>query len=194
MSKKKFTSVLIGIGIFLILSAVILGIFDIIKNSPNTKACQEIIFEMRGLMPEIQNGVPDSKTNISMPMLEIDGMNFIGIIEIPAFNITLPVYSTWNTAKLSKFPCRYMGSVYNNTLIIGGSDNKGQFDFMKIISENDYVFFTDTTGMRYSYRVDNIEISKDASTESLKGEKGDLIFFARNTYSLDYTIVRCALR
>ena len=86
-----------------------------------------------------------------------------------------------------------MGSVYDKSLILGGCDNQGQLDFMKAISISDYVYFIDTMGARYTYVVTDIEITDDVSTTNLKSKNADMVFFAGNTYSMDYTVVRCKL-
>lgn len=138
--------------------------------------------------------MPDDRIDVTMPMTEVDGLNFAGIIELPAYEALLPVYGTWDKNKVSDFPCRYMGSMYDGSLIIGGSDNVGQFDFMKVITDGDFVYVTDMTGARYAYVVTEIKKSKDASTDNLISKNADLVLFARNTYAFDYTIVRCVMQ
>ncbi|MBQ8287930.1 MAG: hypothetical protein IJX76_04065 [Clostridia bacterium] len=88
--------------------------------------------------------------------VEVDGLNFCGIIEIPEYNRELPVYASWESDRVSHYPCRYTGSIYQNGLVIGGSDNSGQLDFMKRIVNDDTVCFTDMTGLRCSYTVTSI--------------------------------------
>ena len=128
-----------------------------------------------------------------MAAMEVDGMDFVGIVDIPAYGRELPVYGHWEAGKVSSFPCRYTGSIYDGSLIIGGSDNAGQFDFMKLITVSDPVHITDMTGARYSYTVTDIRITRDVSTGSLRGQNADLVLFARNTATLDYTLVLCHL-
>ena len=78
-------------------------------------------------------------------------------------------------------------------LIIGGSDNEGMFDFMKLITGGDYVYVTDMSGACFSYRVSEIVQTDDPTPENLMGEDADLVLFAKNTFSFGYTVVRCKI-
>lgn len=189
---KRLTGILTVFGVALILGAVLLMVVSTAGQNSAMGKNREIVGEIYSLIPEVQNGVFDDRVNMQMPMLEIDGANFAGVIDIPVHGTLLPIYGAWDKNKVSSFPCRYSGSIYDGSLIIGGSDNEGQFDFMKWITGGDSVFVTDMTGSRYSYEVTEIVKTKDVSTENLASEEADLVLFARNTYSLDYTVVRCS--
>lgn len=189
----KLSSILSFAGIILITASCFLIIFSSVSQSSNVKKAAEIAAELKSLMPEPQNGFPDDRSNTSMPTAQIDGVDFSGIIEIPAFGTELPIRSDWKKSRISSYPCRLTGSMYSRDLIIGGSDNKGMFDFMKYISGGDYVFVTDMSGTRFSYRVSDIVQISDPSAENLMSDDSDLVFFAKNTYSFGYTAVRCKI-
>ena len=190
-NRNKTTLVIAIIGVLLVLIGVgTLGISRLSQSKARENAANTIA-TMRTLMPEIKNAVSGERYDYTMPMLEIGGDNYIGIIEIPLYDTCLPINGVWSKKDVSKHPCRYTGSVYDGSLVIGGSDNKGQFDFMKQISIGDYVFITDTVGNRFSYIVSDIEITNDISAENLCSEEYELTFYARNTYNLKYTVVRC---
>ena len=190
-SKSKLRTALTCVGIVLILSAVGLLVFSKISISRAHDNAQKIVSEMYSLMPEVTDGAPDERANPSMPMLQLDGKNFVGIIEVPQFGTRLPIYGKWERSQVTKYPCRYTGSVYSDVLVIGGSDNEGQLDFVKEISNDDSVYITDTTGIRYKYTVYDINRTKDVSAEYLTKSDARLVLFARNTYSFDYTVIYC---
>ena len=190
-ANKKFTVILTCIGVMLILAAVGLMLFSHLGGKNAQTNAKEIVNKMYTLMPDVKNSAPDGRSNVNMPMLEIDGADFVGIIE--ASENTLPIYCKWDSSEVTKYPCRYTGSMHDGSLIIGGSDNKGQFDFVKTISNGESIFITDTTGLRFRYTVTDINRTKDVSTEYLSSQDADLILFARNTYSLDYTVILCDL-
>ena len=192
-ANKKITIILSCIGVLLILAAGALVLSTYLGGKRAHTNAKEIVSKMYSLMPDIKNGAPDDRSNVTMPMLEIGGENFVGIIEVPDFEKTLPIYGKWEPSSVTSYPCRYMGSAYDGSLIIGGSDNEGQFDFVKTISNGNNVFVTDTTGLRYKYAVTDINRTNDVSTENLTSQKADLILFARNTYSRDYTVIYCTL-
>ena len=191
MKRSKFRIILTCVGALLILSAVGLLIFSRISIKSAQSNAKEIVSELYSLMPETEDSAPDGRYNLTMPMLEIDGENFVGIIKVPQYSKTLPIYGNWDASRVNKYPCRYMGSMYDGTLIIGGSANEGQFDFVKTISNGDSVYITDTTGTRYKYTVFDINRTKDVSTDNLTSANAQLVLFARNTYSFDYTVICC---
>lgn len=191
---KKISLLLTVTGILLIILSSGLVFFSVHSQKTAVKENNRLVSVLYSLMPEVTDGVIDDRVNKDMPLLQVDGMDFAGIIEVPTYNRTLPIFANWDKSRVSSFPCRYSGSIYNGNLIIGGSDNSGQFDFMKQITVSDTVFITDVTGARFTYQVTDIKLTRDVSSESLEATDADLIFFARNTYSLDYTVVICRIK
>lgn len=190
---KVFTRLTLWVGIVLVLAAVALLIVTRVAIPKNQSNAELIVSRLTELMPEATDGYPDGKGDKVMPCLELDGVDFVAIIDIPLYGVSLPVCNVWEGADVDKYPHRYTGSLYDNSLVLGGSDNKGQFDFMKLISNGDTVYVTDMTGVRYSFSVCDIEKTDDVSYANLVNEDCDLTFFARNTYGFDYTVVRCKL-
>ncbi|MBE6714007.1 MAG: sortase [Ruminococcaceae bacterium] len=190
----KLSALLWGIGAFLLIAAVLWVLVFHSLQDKNAREAKRLAKELYSLMPPIQDSFPDGRADTSMASIELGGADFAGVIEIPAYKACLPIYGKWDKSLVDKYPCRYTGSVYDASLIIGGSDNNGQFDFMKIITGGDKVLVTDTSGERYTYTVTRVKKTKDVSTKSLQNAGGDLILFARNTYSLDYTVVICSLK
>lgn len=180
-------------GILLVLAAVALLIATRVAIPKNQSNAKSIVSRLTELMPERVDGYPDGKGDKVMPCIELDGTDFVGIIEIPLYDAALPLCNVWEGADVDKYPHRYTGSLYDNSLVLGGSDNEGQFDFMKLISNGDSVYVTDMTGVRYSFSVCDIEKTDDVSYNNLLNQDCDLTFFARNTYGFDYTVVKCKL-
>ena len=53
-------------------------------------------------------------------VINVRGNDYIGIIEIPALNLELPIMSEFTYDKLKIAPCRYFGSIRTNDLVICG--------------------------------------------------------------------------
>lgn len=191
---KRLTTVIMAVGIALMILSVTMVIVTEFAEKIFKKNAESIVSELSALMPDTVDCVLDDRVNTVMPTLEIEETDFAGLIELPDFDKILPVCNEWDKTKISQFPCRYMGSVYDNSLIIGGSDNEGQFDFIKTISNGDTVSITDVEGQRFSFTVTDIRKTKDVSTENLTKKDADLVLFARNSFGFDYTVVRCDLK
>ena len=192
--KKKLSFILGTVGILLIISAVSIGIIEKISERRSAENVKVICDELISLLPEITDGISEEMRDLRMPSLQLDGIDYIGVINVPAFDKELPVSNIWNKNKVSSYPCRYTGSLYDGSLIIGGSSADGQFDFVKDIMIGEKLHFTDTRGLRYSLVVSDIRQTKDVSGESLKKRKGDLILFARNPFAFDYTVICCSFK
>ncbi len=191
ISKYLFSNILLLFGVFLMLASAALFIFWNINKQNALMDAKEVVKELREIMPETHDEIIDDRVNIALPEMEVNGKSYCGIIEVPAFQTELPIYADWDKRGVSKQPCLYDGSMYDGSAVIGGSDNEGQFDFMQSITNDDIVFITDMTGARYTYKVVKIDKTENASTDELISGEYDLTIFARNTYSLDYTVVRC---
>ncbi len=193
MTKRKFTlsDVIIGAGILLVIASLAILIFSFANRQAAAQDAQQIVSELRTLMPETHDIVPDDRVNMTMPAMEVDGESFCGIIEIPQYSTELPVCERWKKNRVDSYPCKYTGDLYDGSLIIGAGDNTELFSFAKKIQNDDVVFITDMTGGRYAYKVSDIRRSKDVSTEYLTSIETDLVLFVKNGLSLDYTVIRC---
>ena len=191
---RKLTRGIMILGIILMAAAVSLVLLSQSHQKQAEEASKQTAEALLSFMPEIRTGAPDGRLNTEMAVFEFGGTDFAGVLEVPAYNAVLPVGNVWDKKTVSNHPLRYTGSMYDSSLVIGGSENKGQLDFVKWIIGGDLVMVTDMTGLRYSYLVSDVEFTKDVSYENLTGKKGDLVLFSRNPYSMEYTIVICKLK
>jgi len=187
--KKGSIFQILGIGLILCSFMLLIG-SGIYGKRAASKAI-EIVEKIEVLLPSRVEGSEEDYINIQMPVLQIDGHNFSGLLEVPSFGVTLPVYDAWEDSMIRKFPCRFSGSVYDGSMVVGGADQTGQFDFCSKLDLGAYIQMTDMTGARFDYMVTKIERSKKADAESLIMDKVDLTLFVRDRYSLDYIVVRC---
>lgn len=128
-----------------------------------------------------------------MPILQIDGVDYAALLEIPAFDIRLPIANNWNSQKLSDPPARFSGSVNQEPLVIGGADEAYQFGFCDKIENGTPITITDMTGAQFSYTVSQIDRSNSAQAQWLMKTDWDLTLFCRDKLTLEYIAVRCSL-
>ncbi|MBQ2785032.1 MAG: hypothetical protein IJF02_00800 [Oscillospiraceae bacterium] len=157
------------------------------------KNCQEVVMEMNKLLPDRTPGVSGAYSDSVMPVLEINGADYVALLEIPSQSVVLPVADQWNSMGLSNSPARFSGSAYDKSLVIGGVDHPRQFGFCDEIEHDAVLNITDMTGAQFSYIVSRIDRSKHAQTQWLQNEEYDLTLFCRSAYSMEYIAVRCIL-
>lgn len=157
-------------------------------HSSKQKA-QTYIQTLRTLMPDSQGAVPEERRDNAMPIFSVEGTDFVGILEMPRYESVLPVCANWG--HLTKYPCQFNGSIYDCTMQIGATSQKGQYDFYHEISVGDTVFFTDMESNRYTYEVTNLRYEEHADQTTLSREEAALTLFIKNVYDFEYLIVSC---
>ena len=186
---KKLQKICLAVGIgLLVVAAVALIAWQWGIHSAAKKA-EHYVQTIRTLTPQPQSAVPEERLNNTMPMLSVDGTDFVGIVEMPKYGSALPVGGNWG--KVSKYPCRFDGSAYDRTLQIGATTQKGQYDFYREISVGDAVYFTDMEGNRFSYQVADIRYEKHADQAALQQQDSALTLFIKNVYATEYIVVFC---
>ena len=191
--KRRRLPILMILGIALIVAGF--ALFGILKLRMHTSAgkSEQIIDQMEQLLPNPTPGIPGDYSNPTMPVLEIDGTDYVAKLEIPAYGLELPVADQWNNRLFYDTPARFHGSVYDNTLVIGGGDYVHQFAFCSQIDLGVEIHVTDMIGTRYTFSVARIERGKRADWEWLTGSEYDLTLYCRDSYSMEYIAVRCNL-
>lgn len=190
---SKNAPLLLKAGLFLVLLSFVILVGSEIRSIGNRAATRKLTEQIRSGFGERTQGDPDGYSDLQMPVLQLEGEDFSGLIEIPAFGVSLPLGSSWDSHKLSRYPCRFWGSVYDSSLIIGGSGSKGQFDVCASLDLGDRILITDMTGVQFSYEVARIDRRKHADMETFQEDQRDLILFARDGRSRSYMIVRCVI-
>lgn len=179
------------LGCFLILCSMGFLLFSQLHTKKAQADAAEIAEKICAILPPRSAGLMEIYSCAEMPALQIDGQDFSGLVEIPAFGVMLPIYNTWDSVKVTSYPCRFWGTVYDGSLIVGGADQQGQFDFLDQIELGCVIKVVDMTGAEYVYTVARVDRSKTAEADILTDDISDLTLFARDAYSLDYLMVRC---
>ncbi len=142
---------------------------------------------------EIHSIIPDyiSDPTMEMPTVEVDGNFYIGILEIHALELSLPVISEWNDIRLKQAPCRYKGSVYLDNLIIAGHNYKKHFGGLKNLQIGDTITFTDMDEHCFSYTVTALEELDGTAIEAMESGDWDLTLFTCTIGGKKRVTVRC---
>ena len=187
---------LILLGLLLIAAALFLVAYNLYDELRAEQESQQVVNRMEEYLPteapvEAPAGdqeplVQDDRTviadyvlcpNMEMPVVTIDGTDFIGILSIPTLELELPVASQWSYPALKTAPCRYSGSAYLNNLIICGHNYTSHFGNLKNLSVGSLATFTDMDGNVFTYQMVERETLLPASTEEMESGDWDLTLF-----------------
>jgi len=192
MNRRKIHAPIL-IGMILILCSFGLAVALQIHIYVSSEENQRVTDQICQLLPGATPGIRDSYADTRMPVVEIDGADYIGLLEIPGFDVQVSVSDQWSGGVLSSSIGRFSGSAYDHTLVIGGPDYPGLFDFCDDIDVGSSVILTDMTGAQFSYTVSRIDRASAAQADWLKTNEYDLTLFCRDLYSMEYIAVRCKL-
>ena len=185
--KKRTSTWLLVAGIALILVSLCVVLVIQFQMQVADTDCHAILQKMESLLPERTPGLPGVRSQASMPALEIDGTDYVALLEIPAWEVALPIAARWDDRPSDYIPARFGGSVYGETLALGGT----QFDFCGQIDLDTPVFVTDMTGARFAYQVAWVDRSSEAPSKWLMDTQWDLTLFYHDLYAGEYIAVRC---
>lgn len=132
---------------------------------------------------------------MAMPVSDIDGQDYIGLLDIPTLDLSLPVISEWSYPHLKIAPCRYSGSVYLDDIVICAHNYSSHFGNLKKLRIGDELTFTDMDGDTFSYEVTELTTLPSTAIEEMKtktpGDDWDMTLFTCTIGGKSRLAVRC---
>lgn len=137
--------------------------------------------------------IPDYVLNpaMEMPTSSYDGHEYIGILEIPALDLVIPVMEEWSYPKLRIAPCRYAGTAYANDLVICAHNYDAHFGRLAKLEEGAAVRFTDADGNVFDYTAELRETLQPTDIEEMVSGGWDLSLFTCTRGGSYRVTVRC---
>ena len=205
---RKKSAICTVIGCLLLAAAFGITIYNILDNrragmavKATAEQLEEIIprntpNDAEQTMPVAEEDIPDYVLNpeMDMPVVQVDGYDYIGTLELPTLGLTLPVMSDWDYPRLKIAPCRYAGSAYQGDLVIAAHNYTNHFGTLKNLKIGDRITFTDSDGNIFSYSVAEIETLDPYAVEDMRSGDWDLTLFTCTVGGQSRVTVRCELR
>ena len=205
--KNRIGNILKGAGLILVTAAVLLLVYNLWDGHRARESEEAILAEYLqenkkasespdASDKEDEQNIPDYLLNPDMDMPEytlksLGDVACIGILEIPALDLELPVISSWSYSSLRQAPCRYSGSAYNGDLVIAAHNYQSHFGGLRTLPEGSEVFFTDAVGNRFSYYVAVTEALTPWSVDDMTSGEWPLTLFTCTLDSQNRVTVRC---
>ena len=105
----------------MVAAAVGLALLSVWKSAAQRDERTEAAHRLQMLTAEPIAGVIGDHADEEMPRLELNGRDYIGLIGLPEYGVSLPVAADWDTGLFPFRPACYSGTLYSGTLVIGGS-------------------------------------------------------------------------
>lgn len=208
--KRKGTGFMI-LGAVLILAAGILTGYNILESHRAEKNAVQAVRVLREEISPAETVPSETETPVAeiptapsvpdyvlfpdmeMPVLRVNGQDYVGMVTIPTLNLELPVISQWSYAALKIAPCRYEGSAYTGDLILMAHNFESHFGKIKELRPEDRVLFTDMDGNVFSYRVVDMETLPSTAIEEMSAGEWDLTLFTCTYGGRSRVTIRCEL-
>ena len=195
---KKKGSFMMTIGLLLLAAALVLtgyNVWEAKRAEKFSSVALDAMIEHIEQNTSEQMGIPDYMLfpEKEMPTVLIDDLYYIGILQIPELDLNLPILdSEWSYPKLQKAPCRYIGSIYKNDMVIAGHNIWSHFSPIKKLEVGSEVQFIDAEGNVFNYTVGWVEILQPTDVEELTDSKDwDLTLFTCTYSGSERYTVRC---
>lgn len=186
-----------GVGVLLLLMALLLTGYNVWDGTRAARAAQAVLEKLEEELPskpQLQKFPPltEEPAIPSMPTVLIDGYEYIGVIEIPSEQISLPVMAECDMDRLKITPCAYSGSYFTNDLVIAGHNYGRHFSPLKWVGLDSDVYFTTVENITYHYTVDSVSaLAPEAVDEMVERTNWDLTLFTCTTGGQKRCTVRC---
>ena len=185
---------LIFTGLLLIAAALFLTGYNLFDQMRAQRSAAQAAAQLTEQLPQIsQTDVPEYllSPEMEMPVETIDGVDYVGVLRIPALALELPVINQWSYPLLKIAPCRYSGSAYQNNLVLCAHNYASHFGNLKNLHIGDAVTFTDMDGNLFTYQVAELETLPPQATEEMENGDWDLTLFTCTVGGQSRVTVRC---
>ena len=196
--KRKAGKLLMTIGLLLIAAAFLLMVYNIWESKKAENMSEEILNQIKDEQDEnVSSDDADEKPlyeiypDMEMPVLTIDGVDYIGILTVPSLGLELPVAVNWSYPNLRRSPCRYKGSAYSNDMIIAGHNYSRHFGGLRNLAIGEEISFRDVDGHIFQYQVDDIETIPGTAVEDMDAGEWDMTLFTCTYGGKSRVTIRC---
>lgn len=160
----------------------------------------DALVEIKSAQPELKevkltedtlNEITDLPAAAEPEVFEVDGNQYIGILEIPALSLELPVAADCSMKTLKKSPGRYKGNTISSDMVIGAHNYESHFGTIHELTSECDVTFTDIDGNVYRYRVSEITEVSPEQVDAVCDSGHDLALFTCNSSGARRVVAFC---
>ena len=214
----KRGSFFIAMGLLLLAAALLLTLYNIWDSHRAGEAAQEAAASLVAMLPaetlpepEIAAANPTEQASEpepipteqeelpleaihqqrEMPTMELSGYDYIGVLEVPSLELSLPVMDQWDYDRLKISPCRFSGNVYEDDLVICGHNYSQHFGPLKYLPLGTEVSFTDAEGNVFRYAVASFDTLGPNDVQRMITGDWDLTLFTCNVSGQTRCAIRC---
>ena len=181
LKKRDWETLLVSLSILLVAASIGLYTYNVMDSNRAGAAAQTVVNQLHSDMPAAGNTETETASTPEpykvMQTKEVNGQSYIGTLHIPALSLELPVIAEWSYSALRVAPCRYMGSVYQDNMILCAHNYSTHFGRLAELKVDDEAVFTDIEGNAYTYHMTAQEIISGTDPAAMESGDWDLTIF-----------------
>ena len=189
---KKTGIAIVAVGAVLILSALLLLLYNRYEDAHAGQEAESLLASVEAAIsaqatdtpaatapnrPDTTETRAPTPLDPEMPVVLLDGYEYVGYVEIPVLGLKLPVMSEWDYNRLKLAPCRQFGSSRTDDLVIAAHNYESHFGHLRDLSVGDTVTFTDMEGIVNTYCVEKIETLNPNEVDAVQNSGYDLVLY-----------------
>lgn len=199
--KRKSGMVFTVIGLLLLAAAFSITGYNIWEGNRADRAAQQAVTQLQQELALTDAAAAQAAAAVweeepefilrDMPAVEKDGYRYIGVLDVPDLELSLPVMEEWDYARLQKSPCRYAGSVYTDNMVLLAHNYPKHFRPIRNMPLGSEIRFTDMDGIVYRYQIVDIETLDPYNIEDMVTGDWDLTLFTCTDSGQTRCTIRC---
>lgn len=189
---KKAGIIFVILGVVLILSALLLFLYNGLEDRRAGQEAEILLDEIQSAIPEetdptmgtteveieiTESTEPPETLPEEMPVVVIDGYEYIGYITISDLGVELPVMAEWDYSRLKIAPCRHFGSSRTDDLVIAAHNYKSHFGSLSKLEIGAEVIFTDMDGIENHYTLQVLNTLAPDAVDAVQNSGYDLVLY-----------------
>ena len=185
---KKTGIAIVAAGAVLILSALLLLLYNRYEDAHAGQEAEnllenvEAVIETKRIKAPVTSKQQDAAPSTTpldpqMPVVTLDGYEYVGYVEIPVLGLKLPVMSEWDYNRLKLAPCRQFGSSRTDDLVIAAHNYESHFGYLYQLELGDQVIFTDMDGIENLYEVTGLDTLNPIEVDAVQNSGHDLVLY-----------------
>lgn len=190
---KKIGIIFVTIGVVLILSALLLFLYNKYEDRRAGQQTELLMDEIKSAIAEKTPPIaeptePETETEAAtaepqktpppeMPVVVIGGYGYIGYLSVPDLGLELPVMAEWDYSRLKVAPCRQFGSTRTDDLVIAAHNYKTHFGRLSSLKEGAEIIFTDMDGLENRYRLKRLDTLNPNAVSDVQNSGYDLVLY-----------------
>lgn len=185
---KKVGIIFVTVGTALILSALSLFLYNRYEDAQAGQKAESLLV---GVLSAMEDQKAQNELSPDLPVVELGGYEYVGVISIPALELKLPVMAEWDYNRLRIAPCRQFGSSRTDDLVIAAHNYKTHFGLLKELSPGDAVTFTDMANIVNDYAVVKTDVLKPNEVDAVQNSGYDLVLYTCTLGGATRVVVFC---